>query len=98
MKKMKEKIANLSVKVPIKRAGNVIFQEYVQFEVFQDSNEFVLIPKLEEDELRIANLPVELRFILQDGKPVSVRGNRDGNFHVIQDAVEQLKTLQLLES
>ena len=95
---MKEKIANLSVQIPIKKAGNVIIQEYVQFEVFQDANEYVLTPRLNDDELRIANLPAELRFYIQEGKPVSTRGNRDGNFHVIQDTYTQLKTLQLVES
>jgi|GEM_PF-2741636 len=95
---MKEKIANLSVKIPIKKAGNVIIQEYVQFEVFQDAAEYLLAPRLDDDELRIANLPPELRFYIHEGKPVSSRGNRDGNFHVIQDAFAQLKTLQLVES
>jgi hypothetical protein len=95
---MRDKIANLSVKVPIKKAGNVIVQEFVQFEVLQDSKEYILTPQLQEDELRIANLPIELRFFIENGKPVSVRGKRDGNFHVIQDAFAQLKTLQLLES
>lgn len=94
---MKENIANLSIEIPIKKAGNVITQEFVQFEVFQEANEYVLAPRLNAAELRIANLPTELRFFIQNEKPVSTRGDRDGNFHVIQDAFAQLKSLNLLE-
>jgi hypothetical protein len=37
------------------------------------------------------NLPESLNFVLERGKPVSLRGIMDGNFHVIQDAVKLLQ-------
>jgi hypothetical protein len=33
---------------------------------------------------------------MENGKPVSLRGKMDGNFHVIQDAVVELKKEQQL--
>jgi hypothetical protein len=39
----------------------------------------------------VANLPEELNFVIENGKPVSLRGKMDGNFHVIQDAVAVLR-------
>ena len=88
---MKQKIANLTIDVPYKRAGNIIIQEPVDFDLFRTDGHFTLIPCLNEDERRIANLPDELNFRMEDGEPVSLRGIRDGNFHVIQDAVKQLE-------
>ena len=88
---MKEKIANLTVSIPYKRAGNVIVQEPVDFDLFKDEDHYSLVPCLNEDEIRIANLPAELEFRMEDGEPVSLRGTRDGNLHVIQDAVKQLQ-------
>lgn len=93
---MKQKIANITLSIPYKRAGNVICQEPVDFDVFKADDYYALIPCLPEEEQRIANLPDELRFVLEDGKPVSLRGKLDGNFHVIQDAVQYLKEQQAI--
>ena len=91
---MKKKIANITLSIPYKRAGNVICQEPVDFDVFLEEDHYALVPCLSEDEQRIANLPDALRFVMEDGKPVSLRGKLDGNFHVIQDAVQYLKEQQ----
>ena len=88
---MKEKIANLTIDVPHRRAGNIIIQEPIEFELYRLDGHFSLIPCLNVDERRIANLPDELNFKMEDGEPVSLRGIRDGNLHVIQDAVKQLQ-------
>ena len=88
---MREQIANLTISIPYKRAGNVIMQEPVDFVLYRTTEYFELIPCLSDEEIRIANLPMQLQFIMEDGKPVSLRGTRDGNFHVINDAVQQLK-------
>lgn len=93
---MKQKIANITLTIPYKRAGNIICQEPVDFVVYKEIDEYALVPCLSEDEIRIANLPPELRFVMQGGKPVSLRGKRDGNFHVIQDAVTYLQTQQAI--
>ena len=88
---MKEIIANVTVSVPYKRAGNVITQELVGFDLYKNDGHYTLVPCLNEDEARIANLPQELNFNIEDGEAVSLRGIRDGNLHVIQDAVKQLQ-------
>ena len=93
---MQQKIANITIEIPYKKAGNVIYQEPVNFDVYQDDNHYKLIPCLSDEDIRIANLPKELAFVLSDGDPVSLRGNRDGNFHVIEDAVKALKEQQIL--
>ena len=88
---MKEMIANITVSVPYKRAGNVITQEPVNFDLYKNDGHYTLVPCLNADEARIANLPPELNFKMEDGEPISLRGIRDGNLHVIQDAVKQLQ-------
>jgi hypothetical protein len=92
---MKKKIANLTLSIPQKRAGNVICQEKVTFDVFQADGHYTLVPHLTEDERRKNNLPHELNFMVEDGKPVSLRGNMDGNFHVISDAFQQMQENQV---
>lgn len=88
---MSQKIASVTIQVPYKSAGGVIHQRSVVFDLRRDGGSYVLVPCLEEEERRVANLPEELRFVMQDGKPVSLRGKMDGNFHIIQDAVTQLE-------
>lgn len=88
---MSRKLTSLVIKVPYKRAGNVITQEDVIFELFREVDHYKLVPCLSEDELRIANLPQELKFTVEDGKPVSLRGKMDGNYHVITDAVNKIR-------
>jgi hypothetical protein len=88
---MKEKIANITIVIPYKRAGNIIVQEPVNFDVFRLDGHYLLQPCMDENERRVANLPSELEFDIVDGKPVSLRGKMDGNLHVIQDAFESLR-------
>ena len=96
MQAMKNKLTNLVIQVPYKRAGNVIYQQDVNFDVYKNEDQYSLVPLLPPDELEIANLPPSLDFILQDGKPVSLRGKRDGNLHVIEDAVAILRERAML--
>ncbi|HEY0039135.1 MAG TPA: hypothetical protein VGB71_00660 [Flavisolibacter sp.] len=94
---MQQKIANITIEIPYKRAGNVIYQEPVNFDVYQDGTNYKLLPCLSDEEIRIANLPRELAFVLDGGHPISLRGNKDGNFHVIEDAVKALKEKQIFQ-
>ena len=94
--KKENKITSISIIVPYKSPGNNITQHPVTFDVYRTGDEFIMEPRLSEDELRIANLPPELKFSLKDGKPESARGAKDGNFHVIQDAVSVMKELKLI--
>lgn len=87
---MNQKITTITVQVPLKSAGGVIMQRDIQFDLFRAADHYTLKPCLTDDELRVANLPGELNFRLENGKPVSLRGKLDGNFHVIQDALDAL--------
>ena len=93
---MSEKIRNITVKVPQKSSGGIIHQRDVNFDVYKVDGHYSLRPCLEVDERRVMNLPEELNFILKEGKPESLRGILDGNFHVIQDAVKILQEEQQL--
>ena len=88
---MGQKITTVTISVPYKRAGGIISQQPVSFDVYREGGNYCLKPCLSENELRIANLPEELKFVMEGGKPVSLRGKLDGNFHVIQDVVAQLQ-------
>ena len=87
---MDQKITNIKVLVPYKSAGGIINQKEVAFDVFKFEEHYSLKPCLSKNELEVANLPEELKFIIEKGKPVSLRGKLDGNFHVIQDAFKLL--------
>ena len=93
---MSEKISTVEFPIPYKRAGNVITQQNVSFDFFKEEDHYRLIPLLSKEELLVANLPEELLFEIRDGKPVSLRGKKDGNFHVIEDAIKLLKKNHLL--
>lgn len=93
---MKSKIASVDISVPYKGPGNIIKQNRVSFDVFSDTHHYKAIPLLNEEERRIANLPPELQFNLEDGKPVSKRGSIDGNFHAIEDIVRELQKQKLV--
>lgn len=54
------------------------------------------MPCLNEDERRVANLPQELLFNYENGKPFSHRGLLDGNFHAIEEIVRQLQQQKLI--
>ena len=88
---MGQKITNVTIDVPYKSAGGVIHQHPVSFDVYQVDGHYSLRPCLTMEERVVANLPEELRFTMQNGKPISLRGKIDGNFHVIQDVVALLK-------
>lgn len=91
---MNHKITNLRVLVPYKSSGGVVRQREVEFDLYKDEDHYSLRPLLSANELEIANLPQELNFEMVEGKPVSLRGKRDGNLHVIQDAVALLEKQQ----
>ncbi len=93
---MKNKLTTLTLAVPYKRAGNVISQQDVIFDFFQEDDHYSLVPLLSANELEVANLPPALNFVMQNSKPVSLRGKRDGNFHVIEDAAKQLLQQNIL--
>lgn len=88
---MNQKITTVSIDVPYKSSGGVIHQHQVAFDFYKVDGHYSLRPCLDAAELQLANLPQELRFVMESGKPVSLRGKIDGNLHVIQDAVVLLK-------
>ncbi len=94
--KMSNRIAHVNITIPYKGPGNVIRQNPVSFEVYSETDRYKAVPVLDENGRRIANLPEELTFAYENGKPVSLRGERDGNFHAIQDIVRELQNQKLL--
>ena len=93
---MSTRIANVNIAIPYKGPGNVIKQNPVSFEVYSEEKRYKAVPVLNEHERRIANLPEELLFAYEDGKPVSLRGDMDGNFHAIRDIVVELQKQHLI--
>jgi len=93
---MSSKIANINISIPHKGPGNIISQKPVSFDVYSECDYFKAVTLLDEDQRRIANLPPELRFIFENGKPVSQRGKIDGNFNAIEDIAKELQTLGLV--
>jgi len=93
---MSNKIASVNISVPYKGPGNIIKQNPVLFDVYFIDNHYKAVPFLNEDERRIANLPCELIFRYENGRPASQRGNFDGNFHAIEDIVRELQKRQLI--
>ena len=85
------KITTLTLPIPYKSSGGVVHQHPVSFDVYKVDGHYSLHPCLSVDERQRANLPEELQFVIENGRPVSLRGKMDGNFHVIQDAVAMLK-------
>ena len=81
----------VTVEVPYKRAGNVINNKLVDFEVEEKNGVYKAIPKLSADELRVANLPPELIYTIQNGKGVTDRGIKEGNQHVVDSIILLLK-------
>lgn len=93
----RNKLASLRVDVPYKGAGNVIRQHSIPFDVYREDTVYKAVPLLEENERRKANLPEELVFYYESGKPRSPR-RIDGNFHVIEDIVTILRQTNLLDA
>ena len=92
---MSIKLTTIEIEIPYKRSGGIISQQPVTFDVFQVDGHYQLKPCLSTDERRVANLPEVLNFTMEEGKPVSLRGKMDGNFHVIEDAVRLLQKIEL---
>jgi len=93
---MHQKITSVNISVPYKGPGNTIRQNSVEFDVYSEDQNYKAVPLLGEDERRIANLPHELLFVYENGKPVSQRGSVDGNFHAIEDIVKELQKQKLI--
>jgi len=93
---MSSKIANVNISIPHKGPGNIIMQKPVSFDVYSECDFYKAVALLNEDERRIANLPPELCFVFENGKPISQRGNFDGNFHAIEDIAKELHTQGLI--
>lgn len=90
------KIANVNINVPYKAPGNTIIQHPVNFDIYAEDERFRAVPNLPENERRVANLPEELLFVYENGKPVSSRGKSDGNFHAIESIVTELRKQNLI--
>ena len=93
---MFNKIASVNIPIPVRGPGNTIRQNPVMFDVFSEDRSYKAVPVLNEDERRVANLPNELLFVFEHGRPVSQRGAWEGNFHAIQDIVHELQRQNLL--
>ena len=93
---MSNKIASVNISVPYKGPGNIIRQNPVSFEVYTEDDHYRAVPVLNEDERRIANLPPELCFRNQNGRPISKRGDFDGNLTSIESIVRELQRQQLI--
>lgn len=89
-----KKLSTVQLDIPYKGPGNVIRQREVEFELYQVDGHYSLVPCLNDEERRIANLPGQLNFTIEEGRPRSLRGDIDGNFHVISDAVEKLQLIK----
>ena len=81
----------VTVEVPYRSAGGVLHNKKVDFEVVREDGLYKAIPQLDENERRLANLPPELCYRLEEGRIESERDNKDGNLHVIKSIVEGLR-------
>ncbi len=81
----------IEVPVPYKGPGNAIIQKNVLFDLYRENEIWSLVPRLSENERRIANLPEALRFYLRGDRAEPERGSREGNLHVIEDALARLR-------
>lgn len=93
---MANKMASINIPVSYKGPGNTIRQNPVVFDVYSVDGHYKAVPLLNENERRIANLPQELLFTYENGKPVSRRGSFDGNFDAIEDIVRELQKQNLI--
>ena len=91
-----KQLARVIINAPYKSAGNVIRQKEVAFDVYCENEQYSIKPILSEAERRLANLPETLDFLLLNGKPVSNKGANDGNFHIIQDIVANLREQNII--
>ena len=86
-------LTNVTISIPFKSAGNSIVQKPVDFEVYREEDIYTIKPLLSLDELRLANLPGELKFIYNNGHVESLHGIKDGNLHVMQDVYTALSDI-----
>ena len=86
-------LTNITISIPFKSAGNNIVQKSVEFEVYSENEIYTIKPLLSKDDLRLANLPGELKFIYNNGNVESLRGIKDGNLHVMQDVYTALSEI-----
>lgn len=86
-----DKITTVNITIPYKGPGNSIVQKDVDFTLTHTEGYYTLTPLLTAAERRIANLPEALNFYISQNRPKSLRGNKDGNMHVIEDAVSKLR-------
>jgi hypothetical protein len=93
---MSSKIANVNISIPYKGPGNIIRQKPVSFDVYSECDYYKAVVLLNEDERRIANLPLELCFVFYNGRPISQRGDFDGNAHAIEDIAKELQIQGLI--
>ena len=93
---MANKITSVNISIPYKCPGNIIRHNAVLFDVYSIDGHYKAVPCLNEGERRIANLPQELLFNYEHGKPFSHRGLLDGNFHAIEEIVRQLQQQKLI--
>ena len=82
--------AKVKIQIPIKGAGNIVRQQEVEFLVNKDKYVYNVTPLLDLSDRRIANLPSELRFMVDNGKVQSMHGPNDGNLHVLQDIFQEM--------
>jgi hypothetical protein len=92
-----EKIANFTIEVPYRTAGNIIKNKSVDFDIFKDGTQYMAAPLCDLEERRIASLPPELIFEMKDGKPESARGIKEGNTEVINRIAGRLKQQGLID-
>lgn len=69
-----EKLTTLVMDVPHKRSGGVIHQRPMRIDRYKLEDRYSLRPCLLGYERRVANLPEELRFVVENKKPVTLRG------------------------
>lgn len=93
---MSDKIANVRISISYRGPGNTIRQNPVPFDVYSEADYYRAVPLLNENERRIANLPHELFFNFENGRPVSRRGKFDGNFHAIEAIARELQKQKLI--
>jgi hypothetical protein len=92
-----EKIASFTVEVPYRSTGNIVTNKNIDFDIFKDGAQYTAAPKCDLEERRIASLPPELTFQINNGKPQSNRGAKEGNVELINRIADQLKEQGLVD-
>ncbi|HWJ29949.1 MAG TPA: hypothetical protein VNS32_25640 [Flavisolibacter sp.] len=90
------KLMTAHLHIPYKGSGNIIYQKPVDIDVFKHENGYKAVPQMQESERRVANLPPEMIFTYNQGRAQSSRGHVDGNQHVLDDLIEEMKKEKIL--